>query len=65
MVSKSSNLLTPDVCQDTQTLTSSLALPIQVNFEASYCAALLPSSGSKATLRLVAPSAVPSRGAAW
>ncbi len=59
----SSQLVTPDVCQATQTLTSSLALPTQVNFGASYCAVLLPSSGSNAMPRLVAPIAVPSFGA--
>ena len=46
------------------TLTSSLALPIKVTWLASYCAALLPSSGSNAMARLVAPITVPSRGAA-
>ena len=39
-------------------------LPIQVNFEASYWAARLPRIFSNATLRLVAPITVPSRGAA-
>ena len=64
LVYRSSNFATPEFSQETQTLTSSLALPIQVNFEASYWAALLPRIFSNATLRLVAPSTVPSLGAA-
>ena len=39
----------PVVCQATQMQTSSLVLPIQLNLVASNCAALLPSSGSKAS----------------
>ena len=48
----------------TQTLTSLFALPIQENFEASYCAPGASSSGSNAAPRLVAPITLPSRGAA-
>ena len=45
-------------------LTSSLVLPIQLNRVASNCAALLPSSGSKAMPRLKVPNTSPSLGAA-
>ena len=57
-------MLIPLFSQATQTLTSLLALPIQVNLVASYCALFLPSSGSNAAPRLFAPITVPSLGAA-
>ena len=61
---RSVNLPIPLFSQATQTLTSLLALPIQVNRVASYCAPFWPSRGSNAAPRLLAPSAVPSLGAA-
>ena len=59
----SSNFLIGLVFQATQTLTSLLALPIQVYLVASNFAALLPSSGSKPVPRPMMPNAVPSFGA--
>ena len=51
LISASSSLVMPLVCQATQMLTSLLALPIQVNLLASNWAPLEPSSGSNAVPR--------------
>ena len=56
----SSSLVMPLPFQATQTLTSLLALPIQVNLSAWNCAPLEPSSGSKAVPRPMVAIAVPS-----
>ena len=53
---RSSNLLIGVVCQAAQMLTSSLALPIQLNFVASNWAPLRPSSGSNGTPRPMMPN---------
>ena len=53
----------PLVCQEKQSATSLLMLPIQVNFLASNLALLFPNSGSMKSPRAGRPIAVPSRGA--
>ena len=58
-----SQFFTRDWCQVTQTLSSSVPLPSQVNFVASNCVALVPISGSMARPRAKVPSTVPSFGA--
>ena len=62
LLSVSSSLLMPLPFQATQTLTSLLALPIQVNLSAWNWAPLEPSSGSKPVPRPMVPIAVPSLG---
>ena len=47
----------------TQTLTSLLALPIQVNFEPSNWAPFWPRMGSKPVPRPIVPNTLPSFGA--
>jgi hypothetical protein len=44
-------VLTGEVCHETQTLTSLLMLPSQLNLVGSYLAPLIPSSGSVGTER--------------
>ena len=61
---RSSKVAKPEVCQATHTLTSSLALPIQLNLVPSNWAPGWPSSGSSAVPRPMVPKAVPSLGAA-
>jgi hypothetical protein len=61
---RSSNVAKPAVCQATHTLTSSLALPIQLNLVPSNWAPGWPSRGSSAVPRPMVPKAVPSLGAA-
>ena len=59
----SSNLVTPLVCQATQTLTSLFALPIQLNLVESKLAPGMPNSESNAIPRATVPMTVPSFGA--
>ena len=54
----------PLLPQAAQTLTSSLALPIQPNSVALNLAPGVPSSGSNAMPRPMVPKTLPSRGAA-
>ena len=60
---KSFQVFTGDVCQVTQTLTSSVMLPSQANFVPSYGCARL-NSGSIGHVRPNVPNALPSFGAA-
>ena len=62
LVRKSSSVWIGDSCQATQTLTSLLALPSQVNLEASNFAFLLPNRGSMGMPRPKVAMAVPSLG---
>ena len=54
----------PVLPQAAHTLTSSFALPSQLNSAALNCAPSVPSSGSNAMPRPMVPKTVPSRGAA-
>ena len=63
LVYRSSNLVMPEPFMATQTLTSLLALPSQVNFVASNCVALADQQRVDAMPRPMVPIAVPSFGA--
>src|ERR1051326_2226883 len=64
LVNRSSNVLIPDVAfHATHTLTSLLALPIQVNLVPSNCAPFTPRIGSKPVPRPIVPITPPSLGA--
>ena len=57
---RSSSFSTGVVCQAAQMLTSSLALPIQLNLVASNWAPVRPRSGSNGAPRPMLPNTVPS-----
>ena len=59
----SSIVLIPEVCQETQTLTSENRLPSQFSLRGSYLTPLVPNIARRTIERWTAPITVPSLGA--